>query len=85
MAKECTAEDMWKAWRESHNPEQRRYADLLFPQYSIRHEMDLARRADNRDKVIKMGEVIRKYLGPRETYRSTDHAYQALLEIRQLV
>lgn len=86
MAKECTAEDMWKNWSESHNPEQRRFADLLYPEYSIRHEMDLARRADKRDLVIKMGEIIQKYLHPKmDSYRSKDHAYRALLEIRQLV
>ncbi|VVB79148.1 Uncharacterised protein [uncultured archaeon] len=86
MAKECTSEDLWKEWSNSHNPEQRRYADLLFPEFSIRHEVDLARRAEKKDLVIRMGEIIQKYMHPKmDSYRSTDHAYRALLEIRTLV
>ena len=83
MAKEVTDEELWKNWRNSPYLELRRAADKYMPVLSIREEYDAAREAEDIQRVIYIGEVIKKYTNPEKgIFTNNERAIQALDEIR---
>lgn len=85
MAKECSAEECWREWYRSGDGRKMAMADAVAPRMSVREELMSALREDDRDRALYVGDVIRKYAGPRGEISSDRAALRALEEIRSYV
>jgi hypothetical protein len=82
MAKEITLEEVWKEFYYSENPLLGKIADELAPHLSIREEKDIAVLSGDIDKVIGIGKILRKYIGPKNNFLNENYTLNALYEIR---
>jgi hypothetical protein len=83
MAKEISDAECWEAWKASGNPELEQLADQLAPHISVTKEMMDAVDADDRERVLFISSIIRRYTNPKDEWGSMDDAYRALMEIRE--